>query len=52
MLVKSADAVSREFLGVALDVLSIGEHMMVTRMHYKEGHHVPAHQHPKHNAGY
>jgi quercetin dioxygenase-like cupin family protein len=52
MIVKSADAVSREFLGVAFDVLSIGERMMVTRMRYKAGHHVPAHQHPNEQAGY
>jgi quercetin dioxygenase-like cupin family protein len=52
MIVKSANGVPREFKGVSFDVLSVGKHMMVTRMRYQAGDHVPAHQHPNEQAGY
>ncbi|MHC4176155.1 MAG: cupin domain-containing protein [Planctomycetota bacterium] len=52
MIVKSRDAKQREFMGVLLDVLAVGENSMVTRMNYTADNLVPFHQHPHEQTGY
>ena len=52
MIVRATDGVRRQFKGATFDVLATGEHMMVTRMRYQAGDHVPPHQHPNEQAGY
>lgn len=51
-LVKKADAVKRQFLGVDFEVLSIGQVSMVTKMLYKSTDNVPLHKHPNEQSGY
>ena len=52
MIVKSAEATQKVFLGITFDVLAVGEHTMVTRMRYKADAHIPEHRHPNEQAGY
>lgn len=52
MIVKSTDAAPKQFKGVPFDVLAVGEQMMVTRMYYQAGDHVPPHEHANEQAGY
>lgn len=52
MIIKSSNAKLREFKGVDLEVLSIGEKSMVTKMLYKNGDNVSAHKHPNEQSGY
>lgn len=52
MIIKSKNALHRQFKGVSFDVLAVGEKSMVTRMNYKSGDQVPAHAHPNEQSGY
>jgi quercetin dioxygenase-like cupin family protein len=52
MIVKSAEATRRVFMGISFDVLSVGQDTMVTRMRYRAGDRVPSHRHPNEQAGY
>lgn len=52
MIVKKKDAKKGVFLGISLDVLSVGEKSMVTKMNYKVGDHVSYHSHPHEQSGY
>jgi quercetin dioxygenase-like cupin family protein len=52
MIVKSADAKKKEFLGVSFDVLAVGEMSMVTKMNFKKGDSVPFHRHSNEQSGY
>jgi len=52
MIVKNRDAKNRQFKGISLDVLAVGEKSMVTRMNYKAGDVVPMHSHPHEQCGY
>ena len=52
MIVKSAEARQKVFLGIAFDVLAAGKHTMVTRMRYESGAQIPGHHHPNEQAGY
>lgn len=51
-VVKKADGVTRQFLGVDFVVLAIGDDAMVTKMLYKVTDHVPFHKHPNEQSGY
>ncbi len=51
-IVKRADAIKKQFLGVDFEVLSIGEKSMITRMLYKTTDFVPFHKHPNEQSGY
>jgi quercetin dioxygenase-like cupin family protein len=52
MIVKSKEALKRNFLGVDFVVLSHGPESMVTKMLYKKGDYVPFHKHPNEQSGY
>ncbi len=52
MIIKNREARKREFKGICLDVLAVGEKSMVTRMNYKAGDVVPVHSHPHEQCGY
>ena len=52
MIVKSSDAKHREFFGVRLQVLSVGQKSMVCKMLYKTNDIVPKHAHPNEQSGY
>ena len=52
MIVRKEDASKGMFLGVAFDVLSVGERSMVTLMRYRAGDHVSHHNHPHEQSGY
>jgi quercetin dioxygenase-like cupin family protein len=52
MIVKNSDAKRRQFKGISLDVLVVGDKSMVTRMNYKAGDVVPVHSHPHEQCGY
>jgi quercetin dioxygenase-like cupin family protein len=52
MIVKKKDAKKGVFKGISLDVLSVGEKSMVTKMNYKAGDHVSFHSHPHEQSGY
>lgn len=52
MIVKNRDAKKRQFKGISLDTLAVGEKSMVTRMNYKAGDVVPVHSHPHEQCGY
>lgn len=52
MIVKSHDVKRRQFKGISLDVLAVGEKSMVTRMNYKVEDVVPVHSHPHEQYGY
>jgi quercetin dioxygenase-like cupin family protein len=51
-IIKNRDAKRRQFKGISLDVLAVGEKSMVTRMNYKAGDVVPVHSHPHEQCGY
>lgn len=52
MIRKKSQAEPREFLGIAFDLLAVGEKSMVTKMKYKRGDRVPEHSHPHEQSGY
>ena len=52
MIVKSKNAIKREFKGVSFDVLAVGEKTMITRMNFKMEDNVPFHNHPNEQNGY
>ncbi len=52
MIVKSKDSKHRVFKGVSFEVLATGDKSMVTKMNYKNGEKVPAHNHPNEQSGY
>ena len=52
MIVKSADAKAKEFLGVSFDVLAVGHMSMVTKMNFRKGDIVPFHRHSNEQSGY
>lgn len=52
MIVKSANAQKRNFLGVDFILLSHGPESMVTKMLYKKEDIVPFHNHPNEQSGY
>lgn len=51
-VVKQADALKREFQGVHLDSLAVGEASMVTKMNYVVGNYAAEHTHPQEQCGY
>jgi len=51
-VVKKENAVKKQFLGVAFEVLAIGKESMVTKMPYKDADFVPFHKHPNEQNGY
>lgn len=51
-IVKKADAKKREFKGVHLDSLAVGEQSMVTKMNYVVGNYATEHTHPHEQCGY
>lgn len=52
MIVKSENAKNRQFKGVSLDVLAVGQKSMITRMNYRVGDKVPLHSHSNEQSGY
>ncbi|MDE6532566.1 MAG: cupin domain-containing protein [Muribaculaceae bacterium] len=52
IIVKKEDALNREFKGVNLDSLAVGEKSMVTKMNYVKGNFATTHQHPHEQCGY
>lgn len=52
VVVAAADARPREYLGVSLDLLAVGERAMVTRMRFQTGANAPKHTHPHEQVGY
>ena len=51
-IVKKEDAKKREFQGVHLDSLAVGEKSMVTKMNYIVGNYAAEHTHPHEQCGY
>lgn len=51
-IVKKEDAKKREFKGVHLDSLAVGEKSMVTKMNYAMGNYAAEHTHPHEQCGY
>ena len=52
IVVKKKDAIKREFKGVRLDSLAVGERSMVTKMNYVVGNYAAEHTHPQEQCGY
>jgi quercetin dioxygenase-like cupin family protein len=52
IIVKKADAVKKQFLGVDFEVLAIGKESMITKMLFKESDFAPFHKHPNEQNGY
>lgn len=51
-VVKREQALKREFKGVNLDTLAVGEKSMVTKMNYVVGNYATEHTHPHEQCGY
>ncbi|MDO4168659.1 MAG: cupin domain-containing protein [Lachnospiraceae bacterium] len=51
-VVKKEEALKREFKGVNLDTLAVGEKSMVTKMNYVVGNYATEHTHPHEQCGY
>jgi quercetin dioxygenase-like cupin family protein len=51
-IIKSTDAIKKQFLGVDFEVLAIGAKSMTTKMLYKKTDFVPFHKHPNEQSGY
>lgn len=51
-VVKKANAKHRQFKGVDLDSMAIGEKSMVTKMNYIVGNYATEHTHPQEQCGY
>ena len=52
IITKKEDAGKKVFKGVSLDVLSIADKSMVTKMNYKRGDFATTHSHPNEQSGY
>lgn len=52
IVVRKEEALKREFKGVSLDSLAVGEKSMVTKMNYVKGDFATTHQHPHEQCGY
>lgn len=52
IVVRKEDAVKREFKGVSLDSLAVGDKSMVTKMNYVKGNFASTHSHPHEQCGY
>lgn len=52
VFVRSVDALKRNFKGVNLDSLAVGEKSMVTKMNYVKGNYATMHTHPHEQCGY
>lgn len=52
IVVRKDEALKREFKGVSLDSLAVGEKSMVTKMNYVKGNFADTHQHPHEQCGY
>ena len=52
IVVKKEEALKREFKGVSLDSLAVGEKSMVAKMNYVKGNFATTHQHPHEQCGY
>lgn len=46
IVVRKEEALKREFKGVSLDSLAVGERSMVAKMNYVKGNFATTHQHP------
>ena len=51
-IVKADEAVKREFKGVKLDSLAVGEKSIVCKMNYVAGNFASEHKHPHEQSGY
>lgn len=51
-VLKKSEAIKKEFKGVKLDSLAVGEKSMVTKMNYVKGNFATTHKHPHEQAGY
>lgn len=51
-VVKQKNAVKKEFKGVSLDSLAVGEKSIVTKMNYVVGNYAAPHTHPHEQSGY
>ncbi len=51
-VVKKEDAINKEFKGVNLDSMAVGEKSIVTKMNYVEGNYASTHKHPNEQVGY
>ena len=52
IVVKKEDSIKKEFKGVSLDSLALGEKSQVTKMNYVTGNYASPHQHPNEQSGY
>lgn len=52
IVVRKEEAQKREFKGVSLDSLAVGEKSMVTKMNYVKGNFATTHRHPHEQCGY
>lgn len=52
IVVRKEEALKREFKGVSLDSLAVGEKSMVAKMNYVKGNFATTHQHPHEQCGY
>lgn len=52
IVVRKEEALKREFKGVSLDSLAVGEKSMVAKMNYVEGNFATTHQHMHEQCGY
>lgn len=52
VFVRREDALKKEFKGVSLDSLAVGEKSMVTKMNYVKGNFATLHTHPHEQCGY
>lgn len=52
IVTKKEEAGKKEFKGVSLDVLSIGDKSMVAKMNYVNGNFATTHSHPNEQSGY
>ena len=52
IVVRKEEALKREFKGVSLDSLAVGEKSMITKMNYVKGNFADTHQHPHEQCGY
>lgn len=52
IVVRKEEALKREFKGVSLDSLAVGEKSMVAKMNYVKGNFATMHQHPHEQCGY
>ena len=51
IVVRKEEALKREFKGVSLDSLAVGERSMVAKMNYVKGNFATTHQHPHEQCG-